>query len=419
MRIDRAAVLSAAALLAAVLPRPASATPHLSPAAETQLDEGLRRLYSLDYVQSRAAFRKLVELEPDNPFGYLFEAGGIWWESSQEFGLFKDTPTLQGLFEQDVDAAQRKADVYIASRDPQTRADGYFVSGMALGTLGQWRLMKGRWMDAYFAGRKALKNLKKCVKQDPTYYDAHLGLGVFDYQAAHLSGVAKLGFLFGVRGDEKRGLAEIRLAADKARYANRQASEFLLCIYLIDLRDLPRALSAVQKLRESFPQSPYYVFIESMLRHRLGDWDGSLTLGRQLYAQVAADPAAFQPKWLTLVCGLSGADCLGKADSEAALAWFDRAIEGAAKEKPDGFLTLLRLFRGQLLDALGRRDEAVAEYRKVPALPDVGFARKRAAACLSAPCGRDEILARLRAWSKGEDAASPPGIGNGIVTPAR
>ena len=416
MRTSVAGALLAAALTA-LQPRPAAAGPHLSPAAEVQLDEGIKRLYSLDYVQARAAFRKLIELEPDNPFGYLFEAGGIWWESSQEFGLFKDTPTLQGLFEEDVDAAQRKADAYIDSRDAQTRADGYFVSGMALGTLGQWRLMRGHWMDAYFAGKKAIKHLKKCVKMDPTYYDAYLGLGVFDYQAAHLSGIAKLGFLLGVHGDEKRGLAEIQLAVDKARYANRQASEFLMCIYVIDLHDFARALPVVQKLRVEFPQSPYYVFLEALLRHRLGDWDGSLTLGRELYASIAADPAAFRPKWLTLVCGLSGADCLVKADAETALAWFDHALASSAKEKPSGFQALLHLFRGQLLDVVGRRDEAVAEYRKTLTLPDVDFARKRAAACLTAPCRREEVLGRLRALSKGEELPSLPA--SRPPTPAR
>jgi tetratricopeptide (TPR) repeat protein len=412
----RTSLLAAAALLLA-LSRPAAAAPRLSPAAEAQLDEGLRRLYSLDYAQSRAAFRKLIELEPDNPFGYLFEAGGIWWESSQEYGLFKDTPTLQGLFEHDVEAAQRKADAYIDSKDPQTRADGYFVSGMALGTLGQWRLMKGHWMDAYFAGKKAIKHLKKCVKMDPSYDDAYLGLGVFDYQAAHLSGVAKLGVLLGMRGDEKRGIAEIQLAMGKSRYSRRQAAEFLLSIYLIDTHDFARALPVAQTLRAEVPGSPYYVFLEALLRHRLGDWDGSLAVGRELYAQLEADPAAFRAKWLTLVCGLSGADCLAKEDAERAVRWFDHAIEATSKEKPSGFQALVRLFRGQLLDSLGRRDEAVADYSKALALPEMDFTRRRAAECLAAPCGRLEVLGRLRALSQGGGAESS--TGNVNVTPLR
>jgi tetratricopeptide (TPR) repeat protein len=375
----------------------------LDPAAEAQLNEGLERLYSLDYASSREAFRKLIELEPDNPFGYLFEAGGIWWESSQEFGLFKDTPTLQGLFEEDVDAAARKADAYIDSKDPQVRADGYFASGMALGTLGQWRLMKGRWMDAYFAGKKAIKHLKKCVKLDPSYYDADLGLGVFDYQTARLSGIAKLGFLFGLHGNEKRGIAEIQLAADKSRYSGRQAADFLLTLYLIDTRDFARALPLAAKLHLDFPRSPYYLFLEALIRDRLGDRDGSLALGQQLYGLIAANPSAFRPKWLTLVCGLSGPVCLKKDDAAQALRWFDHALAATAAEKPDGLRALLHLFRGQLLDVLDRREEAVAEYRRVETLPDFDSARARAAECASAPCGRDEILRRLRAWSKVEN----------------
>lgn len=402
MRIDAVAVLLCLAFAA-----PAAAAPHLSPAAEAQLNEGTRRLYSLDYQRSRAAFRKLIEIEPDNPYGYLFEAGEIWWESSQNYGLFADTPTLQGLFEQDIEAAQRKADAYIDARDAQMRADGYFVSGMALGTLGQWRVMKRHWIDALFAGKKAVKHLKKCFKLDPEYFDAQLGLGLFDYQASHFSGVAKLGVLFGMRGNEKRGLEAIQLAVEKSRYAGPQAAELLSQIYIIDMKDFGRALPVIQRLRGQFPESPYFLFIEALLRHRLGQWDESFALGRDLYKNIEADPKAFHAKWLTLVCGLSGSDCLAKEDAELALTWFDHAIESTAKDKPDAFRGLLHLFRGQLLDSLGRREEALAEYRKTLAFPEFDFTRHRAAECTAKACDRQEILTRLRDMSKEPEEGRP------------
>src|SRR5581483_5483536 len=129
--------IAAALLLSAAAPARAA----LSPNAELALDRGLHDLYSLDYDKARADFRKLIEQEPDNPFGYLFESGAIWWQSSQEYGLFKDTPTLQGLFEQDVEAAIRKADALTDAKDKVQKADGHFVLGMALGTRGQWGLL--------------------------------------------------------------------------------------------------------------------------------------------------------------------------------------------------------------------------------------------------------------------------------------
>lgn len=415
MRIEPS-LLVAALLLAAPAARAEDSGAHLSPAAAAQLDEGLHRLYSLDYAQSRAAFRKLIELDPDNPFGYLFEAGGIWWESSQEYGLFTSTPALQGLFEQDVEAAQRKADAYMDAKDKRTKADGYFVSGMALGTLGQWRLMKRHWMDAFFIGKKAVKHLKKCMKIDPDYADARLGLGVFDYQTSRLSGLMKFGILLGLKGDEKRGLEGITYAMEHSRYARHQAGELLSQIYISDLRDDARALSVLQRLRADFPESPYFVFLEALVRARMGDEDGSLAAARDLYARSAADPVAFAPKWLTLVCGLSGADCLSRRDAEAALAWLDRALAKPGDAPPDGFVTTLHFFRGQVLDVLGRREDAVADYKRVATLPEAGFARARAADCLQAACGRAETLRFLRALSQGESPERPRGGASG--TPA-
>lgn len=399
------------ALLLAWAPACARASALISPAAEIQLEEGLQRLYALDYDRSRAAFRRLIELEPDNPWGYLFEAGGIWWQSSQEYGLFQATPTLQGLFEQDVEAALRKSDAYIDTRDPALRAAGYFVSGMARGTRGQWSLMKGQYLAAYFDGKKAVKHFKRCLRIDRDFADAYLGLGVYDYQAAHLSGVARLGVLFGVRGDERRGLERMRRAMAESRYARRQAAQFLSTIYLLDKRDDASALPLIERLRSDFPDSAYFLFLEALLRQRLGDWEGSLGLGRELHRRVEADPRAFERKWLTLVCGLAGPRCLAPGDLETALAWLERALGAemvlakAPRGKtppPSSFELHLRLLRAQVLDGLERRGQAEAEYRRLLRLPAFGDSRERAAACLAEPCTRESLLKRLQELSREE-----------------
>jgi tetratricopeptide (TPR) repeat protein len=376
--------------------------PHLSPFVAGRLEEGVRRLYALDYEKSRAAFHDIIAREPENPFGYLFEAGGIWWEASQEYGLFRSTPALQGLFEADIDAAVEKAEPMILSKDPRARADGYFVSGMALGTLGQWRLMKYHWLDAYFAGKKAISRLKKCVKLDPDYNEAYLGLGVFDYQAANLSGVARLGYLFGLRGDERRGLERIRRAMDKSRYARMQAAEFLSQLYILDRRDYASALAIVHEMGQEYPDAVYFVYLEAFLRARLGDRPGSLAAARRLYALYAADPDAFRSKWLTLACGLTGSDCLSSKTLAELRVWLDGALAATAEDPPGAFRARLFAERGRALDALGLRPEAEADYRAALALPDVGRTHALARACLASPCAREDILARLRADSRAD-----------------
>lgn len=388
--------------------------------AEFALDEGLTHLYGLEYEKSRAAFRGLIEKEPDNPFGYLFEAGAIWWQSSMEYGLFKDTPTLQGLFEQDVEAAIRKAELLEDHGSREQKADAHFVLGMALGTRGQWGLLRGQYVKAYFDGKKAIKHLKKTLKLDESYHDAQLGLGVFDYQAAQLGGVLRtLSAIGGVRGDERRGLEKISTAADKGRYGARQAQQMLMTIYFIDKRDYHAALLLLERLRRSFPQSVYFMALEAAARERTGELEASLALGRLIFEAAEVDHAAFRRKLLSLTCGTTGPRSFDPTIVGLLSDWFDAAIEleektlADAKKKARGrpsaqarlserYLTLLRLYRGQASDVLGRREASDADYRKVLAGPDVSDAKARAKECLVTHCGAKNQLDYLRALSRGE-----------------
>lgn len=406
---------------------PASAA--ISPEAELRLNEGVAQLFSLDYEASRKSFRKIIELEPEHPAGYLFESGGIWWQSSQEYGLFKDTPTLQGLFERDVSMALKKAEVMLKSPRPEDKADAHFVLGMAYGTRGQWGLMRGHLLRACFDGRKAAKHLKKCVELDPDFADAYLGLGVYDYQAARLPGLIKMSAgLCGAHGDQQKGLAQMRLAMEKGRYGPRQAAVFLLSIYIADLKDYARALAMAQKLRADFPGSPYFIFLESVLRLNLGDRDGSLKEGRELFGHIYADPVAFGRKWISLLCGFSGSKCLDKYDFAKARDWFQYAIESESFTRPEAlsegdseapadlgempedspaWLSFNHLFKGYSADALGRREEATQDYQWVLDHPDFADSHARANVCLKSPCGRTQLLAYFRSLTRQPQSPEP------------
>lgn len=428
----RIIVLIALAALAALTSAPTPARAALTTNAELALDRGLHHLYSLDYREARSDFRKLIEQEPDNPFGYLFESGAIWWQSSQEYGLFKDTPTLQGLFEQDVEFAIKKADPLTDSKDKAVKADGHFVEGMALGTRGQWSLMRGHYMKAFFDAKKAIKHLKKVPKIDASYRDVDLGLGVFDYQAAHASGLARLSGVLGLRGDEKRGLEELRSAMDHGHYATRQAAEFLVTIYIMDKQDWAQALPVVQKMRQEFPESPYYASLELLVRWKLGQKEESLKLGPALFDMAKADPTRFNRKLLSMVCGLMGEECLGKAQASAMRDWLTAAIDAAPAPKPapktagtrkgakaappagaagsadaERYLSTLHLYRGYMNDALGKTDEGAADYDWTLKHAEFADSRSRAQECQENGCPAKDLLLYLRSISR-EDSGEKP-----------
>ncbi|MBI5200333.1 MAG: hypothetical protein HY925_02000 [Elusimicrobia bacterium] len=389
MTARRAALLLALCLLA---PRPARA---LTPAAESYLDQGLFALYNLDYDLARSKFRELISQEPANPYGYLFEAGAIWWQSSNEYGLFKDTPTLEGVFEDDIEKVVETSDKLFDSSDKRLRAEARFAAGMALGTRGQWNLMRGNWMRAYFDGKKAMKHLNKCVKIDPEFWDAYLGLGVYDYQAAHLPGVLKAGILLGIHGDEARGLERMYTALEKGRFGSRQAAQFLSSIFILDRKEYGQALPLLQRLRQSFPTSPYFHFLEVTTLYRLGKVEESHQSARGLLDRAKADPGILGRKQLTLFCGMAGEDCLSADQATAAIEWFSQAIDRATAADRD-WLSLNYLYRGISHDIVGQRSLAIDDFERVLTRPDFSGSHERAKRCMLNACTRAEVVRILK-----------------------
>lgn len=368
--------------------------PYVSSATAVELENGIGKLLSLDYEGSRREFQTVIKTDPESPFGYLFEAGGIWWEASGEYDLFSSTPALQSRFEADIAEAVKRAQAYVDSSDPHRQADGNYAEGMALGTLGQWRLMKHHYLDAYLIGKKAIAHLRKSSEMDEDNNDVLLGLGVFDYQAAHLSGVAKVAKLFGVRGNEARGLKEVQLAMDKSRFSRLQAAQFLLSLEL-EQRNYDAAAAMTKRLRELLPDSPYYLTIDAILTARAGAFPASQALVRRVYDIAAADPDGFRAKWITLFCSVDFDSCLRDRDARAAADWFERALTLTKSDDPPGYITLLQLFRANAFDIVGRRREAVAGYSAVLDRADFGGAHAYARECAAEACDRNRTLRLL------------------------
>ncbi|HVA65294.1 MAG TPA: hypothetical protein VNK24_00020 [Elusimicrobiota bacterium] len=311
-------------------------------------------------------------------------------------------PDLQDLFIADVTEAMRKSRPMLASSDPNTRADGDFAQGMAVGLRGQWRLLMGHWIDAYFDGHKSLRFLRACLASDPAYYDADLGLGIYDYEAARFGRKIKMGFLFKIFGDERRGIRRIGLAKEKGRYSRRQAAVFLLTLYIQDKKDYRDALPLAQELRRNFPQSPYFEFVQAMLDYDSGFKDESFDLGADLFRKLEKDPAVFKPKILSLACSFSGSSCLNKRQMSSFMDWINGSIEkfyGNHSQK--NWITALRLLRGYSEGALGETAQADGDFHGVLTAPDFMDFHARAEQCLAVGCDRQSILADLKKLAAG------------------
>ena len=75
--------------------------------------------------------------------------------------------------------------------------------------------------------------MKTSQKLDPQTKDVLLGLGIYDYYTAKLSGVLKfLTYLLLHRGDKDEGRRKLHVAANEAVYSGLEAKSMLIHIYL-------------------------------------------------------------------------------------------------------------------------------------------------------------------------------------------
>ncbi|MEE8425392.1 MAG: hypothetical protein V3S11_06165 [Elusimicrobiota bacterium] len=398
-------ILFAAVLCAsAAVPADESQNPnrYLHEAAEDPaLKESLDALYKFDYARTRELGLEFIRRHPQNPFWNLFLAGALWWEAATETWYGPPPTTLMTEFDKQVDFTIEKSKKLIRSEDKRRRTDGYFAAGMVLGLKGQMKLARGKYFGAYRNGKKGMKYLKKCVKIDPEYYDAYMGLGIFDYQVAVLPGALRLGakLLFRGTGDANRGIRRLRLAIDKGRFASSHAAAFLLTIYIQHERDYDRALSLTRHLLRDFPDSPYLLFVETALLNRTGDWPASYRSARALFERINHDPRIFSRNQLGTICGLAAAGCFDRSNLEGAARWITKALDASETEGEEvgqDWLAMLHLYRGLTLDILGKRSEAQADYGEAANLPDFGGTRVWGSFCWHRPCNTIDALALLK-----------------------
>lgn len=348
--------------------------------------DGFARIYSLDYPGAAKSFEEIIKLAPELPQGYIYRATNTWFKSlfdsrllstslysRDEFYSQKERvvdPAVDRSFRADIQKAIELAETRMKA-DPKDIEAIYFL-GAAHGALGGYEATMARaFLSALKHGNKALDLHEKVLKMDPKYADAYLTIGMYHYVVGSLPFFVKvLVKLGGVSGSKKQGLVEIERVAKEARQNSDEARVVLISLYVREAR-YDDALGILKYLQEKYPTN-FVVGLEeanllsSQKRFKEAHERFDRLLGMERAVAAARDYISYS---YGESLKLSGAHDLAFKQYEHVWGW-----KGA---DPD-LVTLARLGAGQCLDALGKRQEALAQYRIVLQRPDVLDSRKKA-----------------------------------------
>jgi hypothetical protein len=258
-------------------PAPAEGTAAAPAFDRKKFDEmraaGFASLYNLDYEGARRTFREMTRAFPDHPAGQQFLAAALWLKTLNESrrlqaSLYND----EGFYKEKDDKADPKAVAEFREltgrakalsearlkRDPKDVEALYYlgaVEGLKAAFAGA---VERSFMSALRSGRESVDRHRDVVKLDPTFHDAKVTIGMYDYVVGTLPLPVKIGATFiGVRGSKKRGLATLEQVAREGAWARDDARSMLIALLKRErrFRDAHRYAA---ELAEKYPRN--YIF---------------------------------------------------------------------------------------------------------------------------------------------------------------
>src|SRR5437773_624672 len=186
---------------------------------------GFEALFNLDYEAARKNFREIAESLPNHPAGPQFLAASLWIETLyQSRRLQSSLYDSDSFYSQNEDKADpRTVDQFRTwTRQARQLAEARLKQSPrdpeALYFLGATEGLKATFEEAverrHFAalkdGSDAVDRHREVIKLNPTYHDAEITIGLYDFTVGSLPLPVKLiAGVAGCRGSKKRGMATL------------------------------------------------------------------------------------------------------------------------------------------------------------------------------------------------------------------
>jgi len=369
------------------------------PEYQAAADAGFRQIFDLDYDAASTTFSSLETRYPEHPGPPLGAAAVLWLQElfeRQDFdlnrfiapGYFnKDSErempiSARRLFFQKVERGRGLSEEILA-RDPNHR-DARFFLGSAEGLLAAFSYtVDGKTLEAFGHAKKAYQYHRELVDFNPTYSDAYVSLGVYEYIVDNLRWYLKWpAKMIGYRGSEERGIEYLETARRGESSVSNEASAMLMVIYFRE-KKYQHSLAIVRGLRQHFPKNFLFHVNHAQILERMG----SKTLAIENYLGIVATAEQNRPNYQKLPLDsfryALGRRLQGLGRKDFALQMFNDCLASSAVA--DSEKALCHVEAGLIEDEGGRRQRALDHYQAALALPRVEDSHRIARRHLRAP----------------------------------
>ncbi len=342
--------------------------------------EALEALYNLDFDVAEGKFQQLTLDDPDNPTYWNLLASSIWLRivyEQEKMNLDSFSGTRLGSRDS-TDAVDEQRETRLrevigraieageaaVEKDPND-IEALYALGSSHGTLASFEAtIKRAYLKANGEAKQARELHIRVLELDPSYADARLTIGTYDYALGVIPGFVRflLGF-GGIRGGNKEGgIEQLEYAAELGDRASANAKMVLVVVYNRE-KEYEKALTLLEDLHARYPRNFLLELAKASVYERMKAWSrsievyefvlGKVTTGEDDYDRLEPESVLFK---------------IGEASVHSSRN--DRALEAFAgvvgsETAGDDLKGRAFLWMGKIYDSRQQRAEAIRQYNAI------------------------------------------------------
>jgi tetratricopeptide (TPR) repeat protein len=248
-----------------------------SPAVEDLIKIGLEYAYVEQFDSASVYFNKIVQAYPDNPAGYFMEAALLQLKMMDECRFDEEEKYLV-LMKKAVNCSER-----ILEEDDNSWAKFYLANAYVYQAV--YRGFRKDYFETFTLGVKGGRMMQELMKEDPTFYDAYLAAGTFEYFWARATRYLPFFNLGG--GDVEGAIEKLHIAAGNSLYSGPTARNSLVFIYAEEEK-YEKARVIIDSLLVEYPTSRTFLWNKAELEFKSKNYGIAADLFERLYDQYNA-----------------------------------------------------------------------------------------------------------------------------------
>jgi tetratricopeptide (TPR) repeat protein len=329
---------------------------------QSYLRQGIEKALNLETQSAIGFFNKAVELDPEDPTGYAFQALAHLFFHELSYApaeRVRNSDSMLRYADEALVRGQKKIE------NDQKDGQAYFAMTLATIVKVRWAIRQKSYFAMAHDTSTAWGYMQKTQEINPQVYDIYFPIGLLHYHIDHLPGLARFfSSLLITAGNKRQGIQELELVAKQGDLLKEVAQAELVSTFLYFEKQPAKALTIAMELKEKFPQNYNFAFALANTYSELHRFAEAMAIARELHKNIQAGKPPYIPQLQSRYDILMGRIFFNQGEYTEAAEYLQRVLKDTTLYNArNRAAALLRL--GIIHDIRQERKEAEDCYSRV------------------------------------------------------